>query len=79
MDPQQRLAVLRVLREHGPMWDSPERIARVANVPLDATKAALEALWDEGLAACDGELWLAEGELPREAKVGRPGPGVAIP
>jgi hypothetical protein len=47
------------------MWDSPERIAIFAQLPLDLTKAALERLREEDRAVQDGDLWRAkaEGEL----------------
>jgi hypothetical protein len=49
------------------MWDSPERIAVFAGLPVDITEDALEALREEDRAVQDGNLWRAkaEGELSR--------------
>ena len=52
-------AVLAVLREHWPLWDSPERIAQFAQLPVDVTESALDKLRNEGLALQDGRRWRA--------------------
>jgi hypothetical protein len=57
-----RAIVLAVLEEHWPMWDSPERIAIFAQLPIDLTEDALEALGNEGRAVQDGDLWRAKAE-----------------
>jgi len=52
-------AVLAVLREHWPLWDSPERIAQFARLSVETTESALNTLRDEGLAMQDGRRWRA--------------------
>jgi hypothetical protein len=56
-----RDAVYAVLRNHAPMWDTPERIALYARVPLELAERALDALRDEGRALQDRNMWRAEG------------------
>jgi hypothetical protein len=55
------------------MWDSPERIAIFAQLPLDLTKAALDSLRDQGLAVQDGDQWRAKAEDELEASRRRRG------
>jgi len=57
-------AVLTVLREHWPLWDTPERIARIAHLPVPVTESALGTLRDQGLAKQDGRRWCASAAPP---------------
>lgn len=61
----ERKAVHGVLEDHWPLWDTPERIALFARLPLDLTERALEDLRDEGFALRDGDLWRAERTISR--------------
>jgi hypothetical protein len=56
---QEREAVHAVLEGHWPLWDTPERIALFARIPLELTRKALEALREEGVAIRDGSIWRA--------------------